>query len=108
MDFLLSVENFIVPPETFNNIRGLYVYNCPNLNIFSVLRSILNTSGNALRFISLSIGTISGTGDDLSYYQFWLLPYDLTQILDMVELITIHSIKDILMMDCRYPIYKEL
>lgn len=73
---LLSAGNFIVPPETFNNIRGLYVHNCPNLNIFSVLRSILNTSGNALRFISLSIGTISGTGDDLSLLSVLVMPYD--------------------------------
>ena len=62
----LTEENFDIPLGTYNTIRGLYVSNCPGLSIFDILRNILNTPGNGLRFISLAIGTIDGNANDLT------------------------------------------
>lgn len=50
---LLQEENMIIPDSSFTTITGYYFNNCPGINPISLLRRIIDTPNNILRYVTI-------------------------------------------------------
>lgn len=74
---LLRQENLDIPEEALRNISNLYYYECANLRPVDVLRSIINTEGNKLKFVTIIATTPQeAQADDISILAKLAVPYD--------------------------------
>lgn len=63
---LLSAANLKIPEGSLRTINGIYYYQCPGIPPFDIIRSIFNTTGNRLQFITMIWTTpVTGTSADL-------------------------------------------
>lgn len=63
---LLQEENMLIPATSFYTITGFYFNNCPGIDPFALLRQILGTQNNVLRYITIiSSEEIAGTAMDV-------------------------------------------
>lgn len=72
----LNNNNLVIPNEALSGIRGLYINDCPNINMFDILRDISSSVGSDLRFITIIIGTVTGIATDLTMLARFVEPYN--------------------------------
>ena len=74
---LLDMEHISLSASAKGCVTGMYINNCPQLEVFTLLSSILNTSGNSLHFVSLVWDTpINMTGAEIELLAQLAEPYD--------------------------------
>ena len=72
----LADAGLSISEDALESVRGLYINNLPKLSIFEVLRDVIDIPSNGLRFITMMIGTVSGTSDDITRLAKLTKPYN--------------------------------
>ena len=73
---LLDMEHMTLSSTAKASMTGIYVNNCAQIGVFDLLRTILNTQGNSLHFVSLMWDEVNMTGADMELLAQLAVPYD--------------------------------